>query len=97
VHADYNAFWLEMGAQPRSDGDYALACGPLQAPMMEEIASRKRSEARKRHELLAAVAAQVVDGFIRPRGGSNAGQPGAAQAAGAPEAMADMDAELAAA
>ncbi|WP_082616358.1 DUF535 family protein [Massilia sp. Root418] len=68
VHADYNAFWLEMGAQPRSDGDYALACGPLQAPVMEEIASRKRSEARKRYDLLAGVAAEVVDSFVRPRG-----------------------------
>ncbi|WP_377701843.1 DUF535 family protein [Pseudoduganella sp. UC29_71] len=101
VHADYNAFWLEMGAQPRSDGDYALACGPLQAPVMEEIASRKRSEARKRHELLAGVAAQVVDGFVRPRpGGAN--QPGAVHAAGAapaamPGAGTEMDAELAAA
>lgn len=63
VHADYNALWMEMGAQPRSDGDYALACCPLMAPVMEEIASKKRSEARKRHELLASVAASVVDGI----------------------------------
>ena len=66
VHADYNALWMEMGAQPRTDGDYALACGPLTAPVMEEIASKKRSEARKRHELLAAVAASVVDGIAAP-------------------------------
>jgi uncharacterized protein VirK/YbjX len=67
VHADYNALWTEMGAQPRSDGDYALACGPLTAPVMEEIASKKRSEARKRHELLVAVAASVVDGIGAPQ------------------------------
>lgn len=68
VHADYNAFWLEMGASLRADGDFTLACGALQPPVMEEIASRKRSEARKRHDLLADVAGQVVAGFGRPRG-----------------------------
>ncbi|KQV88717.1 hypothetical protein ASD15_26955 [Massilia sp. Root351] len=65
VHADYNAFWLEMGAQRRADGDYALACGPLQAPLLDEIASKKRSEARKRHELLAGVADAVVENFAQ--------------------------------
>ena len=68
VHADYNGFWQEMGARPRADGDYALSCGALQAPVMEEIPSRKRSEARKRHELLSTVAAAVVSGMALPRG-----------------------------
>jgi uncharacterized protein VirK/YbjX len=94
VHADYNAFWLEMGAQARRDGDYALACGPLQAPVMEEIPSRKRSEARKRHELLAQVAGAVVEGFGRPRAAAEPAQQ-------APAAMAMQQAvpgtELAAA
>jgi uncharacterized protein VirK/YbjX len=64
VHADYDVFWQEMGAQPRDDGDYTLACGPLLAPVMEQIASKKRSEARKRHELLAAVAISVISAIL---------------------------------
>jgi uncharacterized protein VirK/YbjX len=64
VHADYNALWEELRATPRPDGDYRLACEDLPALRLEEIASKKRTEARKRHEmLLAAVAAtrsQVV-------------------------------------
>lgn len=98
VHADYNSFWREMGAQPRSDGDYALPCGPLHAPVMEEIASKKRSEARKRHELLAAVAMAVVDGIAQPRGAT---VTALAQPVATPELMAgadlDLDLDLAAA
>jgi uncharacterized protein len=59
VLADYDQLWHEMGAQPRADGDYQLECGPLQAPDMEAIPSKKRSEARKRHEMLATLAAAV--------------------------------------
>lgn len=102
VYADYNACWQEMGAAARSDGDYALACGPLQAPVMEEIPSRKRSEARKRYELLADVARQVVDGFGRPRGATvTALQTVPSLIVAAPETEArpeaTLDAELAAA
>ena len=64
VHADYDGLWQELHAARRPDGDFGLACEDLPAPRLEEIASKKRSEARKRHEmLLAAIAglrAQVV-------------------------------------
>jgi uncharacterized protein VirK/YbjX len=64
VHADYDGLWEELRAAPGPDGDYRLACEDLRAPQLEEMASKKRSEARKRHEmLLAAIAAtrsQVV-------------------------------------
>jgi uncharacterized protein VirK/YbjX len=64
VHADYDGLWLELNAVRRADGNFGLACEDLPQPRMEEIASKKRSEARKRHEMLLfaieAVRAQVV-------------------------------------
>ena len=54
VHADYDALWEELHAWRRPDGDFGLACEDLPAPCMESIPSKKRSEARKRHELLLA-------------------------------------------
>ena len=64
VHADYDSLWQELRALPGPDGNYHLACEDLPALQLEEIASKKRSEARKRHDmLLAAIAAtrsQVV-------------------------------------
>jgi uncharacterized protein VirK/YbjX len=59
VLSDYDQFWAELGAQPQPDGDFRLACAPLMAPDMESIPSKKRSEARKRHELLATLVAAV--------------------------------------
>jgi uncharacterized protein VirK/YbjX len=89
VHADYDGFWQEMGALQRGDGDYALRCLPLQAPDLEQIPSKKRAEARRRHELLGGVVTMVLDGMARPR---------TAMAAVAPlQAAAANSAELAAA
>jgi uncharacterized protein VirK/YbjX len=56
VLADYDQLWLELGAEQMADGDFRLPCAALQAPNMEAIASKKRSEARKRHELVVALA-----------------------------------------
>ncbi|NGZ86518.1 VirK/YbjX family protein [Duganella aceris] len=66
VHADYDALWQEMDAQPRADGDYQLACGPIAAPDLEVIASKKRSEARKRHETLSAVSDAIAAALHAP-------------------------------
>lgn len=52
VHADYDGLWEELHAWRRPDGDFALDCEDLPVPCMESIPSKKRSEARKRHELL---------------------------------------------
>jgi uncharacterized protein VirK/YbjX len=56
VLADYDQLWEELGATLRPDGDYELPCTPLAAPDLDSIASRKRSEARKRHELVMGLA-----------------------------------------
>jgi uncharacterized protein VirK/YbjX len=59
VLADYDQFWLEMSAERMADGDYWMPCAPLQAPDMDAIPSKKRSEARKRHQLINTLAAAL--------------------------------------
>lgn len=59
VLADYDQLWKELGARLRVDGDYELDCAPLAAPDLEQIPSRKRSEAKKRYELVRALAHSV--------------------------------------
>lgn len=60
LHADYNSFWESLGAQTDGEGDYVL---PLALPRktMEEIASKKRAEYRRRYELLDALQQQIVE------------------------------------
>lgn len=53
VHADYDALWLELGAARRPDGDFNLTGEALPALDLTEIVSKKRSEAKKRHEMLS--------------------------------------------
>jgi uncharacterized protein len=63
VLADYDQLWEELGARRRPDGDYEMACAPLAPPDLERIPSKKRSEARKRHEVVAALAEGVCAGM----------------------------------
>jgi uncharacterized protein VirK/YbjX len=63
VSADYDQLWTELGAQRRHDGDFSLRCETLRAPCMESIASKKRAEARRRHEVVAALCAGVTAGL----------------------------------
>ncbi|MET0265827.1 MAG: VirK/YbjX family protein [Duganella sp.] len=67
VHADYNALWQELDASPRADGDYRLPCEQLAPLDLEAIASKKRSEARKRHDALRELA-DAVSASLRPSG-----------------------------
>jgi uncharacterized protein VirK/YbjX len=48
-------------------GDYELDCTPMAAPDLESIPSKKRSEARKRYELMCSLAEGVCVG-LRARG-----------------------------
>jgi uncharacterized protein VirK/YbjX len=59
VLADYDQLWTELGATLRPDGDWELACAPVAAPDLDGIPSKKRSEARKRHELVSRLADDV--------------------------------------
>lgn len=63
VLADYDQLWTELGARPRADGDYEMDCAPLRAPDLEQIPSKKRSEAKKRFELMRALARDVSVGL----------------------------------
>jgi uncharacterized protein VirK/YbjX len=56
VLADYDLLWEELGALKNAGGDYELDCAPLPAPDLEAIPSKKRSEARKRYELMCGLA-----------------------------------------
>jgi uncharacterized protein VirK/YbjX len=63
VMADYDQLWTELGARVRVDGDFEMDCAPVAAPDLEQIASKKRSEAKKRYELVRAMALQVSVGL----------------------------------
>lgn len=56
--ADYDSFWLSIGGQKQDNGNFAL---PLVIPRkpMEEIASKKRAEYRRRYVLLDSLIEQV--------------------------------------
>ena len=51
MHANYDEFWLELGAARQNDGDFGLSCEHAELNL-EDIPSKKRSEARKRTALL---------------------------------------------
>ena len=56
--ASYSEFWLSLNGEARQDGMFTL---PLRLPRktLEEIASKKRAEYRRRYEMLDALAEQV--------------------------------------
>ncbi|MFB4341746.1 VirK/YbjX family protein [Pantoea sp. CS_6] len=56
--ASYSEFWLTLNGQARADGMFAL---PLMLPRktLEDIASKKRAEYRRRYTLLDTLAEQV--------------------------------------
>jgi len=59
VHADYDAFWLECGALRRPDGDFEMPCTTVTPPDLSLVPSHKRSAARKRHEIVQALARAI--------------------------------------
>jgi uncharacterized protein VirK/YbjX len=67
VSADYDQLWQELGAALQPDGDYVLPCAPLAPLELDGIPSKKRSEARKRHELVGTLAAEVTARLLNPQ------------------------------
>ena len=61
VLADYDQLWEELGARLRPDGDWDIDCAPVAAPDLDGIPSKKRSEARKRHEVVSRLANAVCE------------------------------------
>jgi len=64
LHANYDEFWLSLEGRPNGDYLYTL---PAQFPRkpIQEVASHKRSEYRKRYELMDALAQGFRD-FLQP-------------------------------
>ncbi len=60
LHADYNSFWASLGAQADEEGDYVLPL-TLARKTMEEIASKKRAEYRRRYALLDELQQQITE------------------------------------
>lgn len=58
LHADYNSFWASSGAHVDERGDYVLPNEMPRKPM-EEIASKKRAEYRRRYALLDSLHQQT--------------------------------------
>jgi len=67
VLADYDSLWEELGAVRNASGDYELDCAPVTAPDLESIQSKKRSEAKKRYEVMRHLADGVCVS-LRARG-----------------------------
>lgn len=63
VMADYEQLWHELGAVQRADGDFTLACRPLAPLVLEDVVQKRRSEARKRHQMLQNVTDDVIAQF----------------------------------
>ncbi|EME1928567.1 VirK/YbjX family protein [Cronobacter sakazakii] len=62
LHADYDSFWESLGGEKDARGLYHM---PLQITRksLEEIASKKRAEYRRRYELLENMTAQIAARF----------------------------------
>ena len=97
LHADYNALWQELGAQAREDGDFELPCENLPLPTMADIPSKKRSEARKRHELTLALSASLRSGLDAHRNPAEVAMVHATLAANDTRQSLDLDDDYASA
>ncbi|WP_313447803.1 VirK/YbjX family protein [Atlantibacter hermannii] len=58
LHADYDSFWASMNGVPGERGYFTLPLTVARKPM-EEIASKKRAEYRRRYDLLDSLAGQI--------------------------------------
>jgi uncharacterized protein len=62
IKADYDAFWIEQNARRQPDGDFLIPNSRRIRPI-EEIASNKRAEYRRRNALIEQMQQQVLDSF----------------------------------
>jgi uncharacterized protein len=52
---DYDQTWEELGATKAADGDFHLSCTGILKSNFDDIASKKRSEAKKKNALLESI------------------------------------------
>lgn len=62
IHADYDSFWESMSGELTPAGFYQLPLNMLRKPI-EEIASKKRAEYRRRYSLLDEMMSQIDQQF----------------------------------
>ncbi len=55
ISSNYDETWRELEALPMANGDFEMPCTPFQPIALETLASKKRSEARKRNNLMLSV------------------------------------------
>ncbi|MBW3499765.1 DUF535 family protein [Janthinobacterium sp. NKUCC08_JDC] len=59
ILCDYDLAWRELHAQPVSDGNFRLPCGPCRMPDLALVPSKKRADARRRSAMLVQLAADM--------------------------------------
>ncbi|MBS0974583.1 VirK/YbjX family protein [Serratia rubidaea] len=64
LHADYDQFWLSMAARPLPGGYFLLPARIARKPL-DEVASKKRSEYRRRYQLLDQLEQGLAAHFSR--------------------------------
>lgn len=62
LHADYDSFWASLGGEKDAQGLYHMPLH-IARKSLEEIASKKRAEYRRRYELLDSMTAQIAAWF----------------------------------
>lgn len=62
MHADYDSFWLSMNGKLRKDGLFLLPSA-IERKSLEDIASKKRAEYRRRYALLADLTHSIDSHF----------------------------------
>ncbi|NCH56729.1 VirK/YbjX family protein [Cronobacter muytjensii] len=62
LHADYDSFWASLAGEKDAQGLYHMPLH-IARKSLEEIASKKRAEYRRRYELLDSMTAQIAAWF----------------------------------
>lgn len=62
MHADYDSFWLSMNGKRRKDGLFLLPA-TIERKSLEDIASKKRAEYRRRYALLDSLTHSIGGHF----------------------------------
>lgn len=62
LHADYDTFWASMNGEKRKDGYFHMP-GLVARKPLEDIASKKRAEYRRRYMLLDSMVEQINNQF----------------------------------
>jgi uncharacterized protein VirK/YbjX len=62
IKADYEGFWIEQNGQRLPEGDFLIP-NSRQIRLIEEVASNKRAEYRRRNALIEQMQQQVLDSF----------------------------------